>query len=439
MTTVVDENAVDQNIPDARQLLNELADASDGSETPRKMKLAYLTTEYPKASHTFVRRELRALESRGHDIVRVSVRGCAAVVDPADLEEAEKTHLLLGGSLVALCVSFLKVLLLSPWNFARAIRTAIAMWTSSNRGAIKHFAYLVEATRLVEICRQYDVEHVHVHFGKNAADVALLAKRMGGPTFSMTIHGPGEFDAPVGYGLGRKVEESTFTAAISHYGTAQIRRWVSYQHWDKLKVVRCTINEDFLSQCRPLTEDTNQFVCVGRLTGQKGQLLLVDAVGLLKRQGVEVNLVLAGDGEMRNVIESRVAELGVNENVSITGWIGEAEVRHYLQTSRAMVLPSFAEGLPVAIMESLALGRPVISTCITGIPELLRDKENGWMITAGCVEDIARAMKQAMETSLEEINHMGQNGNQRVARQHLASTEAARLESYLLAYCESND
>ena len=255
----------------------------------------------------------------------------------------------------------------------------------------------------------------------------------------MTVHGPGEFDDPVGYGLGRKVEESTFTAAISHYGTAQLRRWVSHRHWDKLKVVRCTINEDFLSQCQPLEKDTSQFVCIGRLTGQKGQLLLVEAVGLLKEQGISVQLVLAGDGDMRDVIEQRVNELDVADRVRITGWIDEAQVRHYLQTSRAMVLPSFAEGLPVAIMEALALGRPVISTCITGIPELLRDRENGWMITAGCVEDIARAMQEAVETPLERINEMGRAGNARVARQHLASTEAARLESCLLQHAAPMD
>lgn len=436
MSATVEQKSDVRSDPQAQQLLQELASASTSPGPARKMKLAYLTTEYPKASHTFVRRELRALEARGHDIVRVSVRGCSAVVDPADLEEAAQTHLLLGGSIVGLVATFLKVALTSPLQFARAARTAIAMWTHSNRGVIKHVAYLVEATRLFAICQKQGVEHIHVHFGKNAADVALLAKRLGGPSFSMTIHGPGEFDDPKGYDLGRKVEESTFTAAISHYGTAQLRRWVAHPHWDKLKVVRCTINEDFLSQCQPLEQDTRQFVCIGRLTGQKGQLLLVEAVGLLKQQGVQVRLVLAGDGDMRDVIEQRIVELGVQENVQITGWIGEAEVRSLLQTSRAMVLPSFAEGLPVAIMEALALGRPVISTCITGIPELLRDRENGWMITAGCVEDIARAMQQAVETPLERINEMGAAGHERVKRQHLASTEAARLESYLLNFSD---
>lgn len=434
MTTTLEQQTTNRDSSDGKQLLNELAATTGQPNTRRRMQLAYLTTEYPKASHTFVRRELRALEDLGHDILRVSVRGCDAVVDPADLEEAQQTKILLGSDKLPLIMGFLKMLVFSPRKLARATRMTIAMWSCSNRNWIRHLAYLVEATKFYQLTKKHGIEHVHVHFGKNAADVARLAKSMGGPTYSMTIHGPGEFDAPVGYSLGAKVEDSEFTAAISHYGTAQLRRWVHHQHWNKLNVIRCTINDEFLSQRQPLETDTNQFVCIGRLTPQKGQLLLVEAVAMLVEQGVDVRLVLAGDGEIRDVLEQRIRTLGIQEQITITGWIGEADVRRHLLESRAMVLPSFAEGLPVAIMESLALGRPVISTCITGIPELLKDGANGWMITAGCVEDIARAMKEAVETPLSRINEMGVTGNARVVEQHLAETEAAKLEALLLEH-----
>lgn len=434
MTTTLEQRPQEQIADDGPALLSKLAQTNGEPACRRRMQLAYLTTEYPKASHTFVRRELRALEDLGHDILRVSVRGCDAVVDPADLEEAQQTEILLGKDKLPLITGFLKTLVFSPGKLARAVRMTIAMWSCSNRNWIRHMAYLVEATRFYQLSKRHGVEHVHVHFGKNAADVARLAKCMGGPTYSMAIHGPGEFDAPVGYSLGAKVEDSEFTAAISHYGTAQLRRWVRHQHWNKLNVIRCTISDEFLSQRQPLENDTNQFVCIGRLTPQKGQLLLIEAVALLAQQGVDVQLVLAGDGEIRDVLEQRIRTLGIQEQITITGWIGESEVRRHLLESRAMVLPSFAEGLPVAIMESLALGRPVISTCITGIPELLRDGANGWMITAGCVEDIARAMKEAVETPLSRINEMGVTGNARVKEQHLAQTEAAKLESLLLEH-----
>lgn len=413
------------------------SDERTGSRpTKRRLQLAYLTTEYPKASHTFVRRELLALENLGHDILRVSIRGGSAMVDPSDLEEAKKTVYLLGQRKRTLLCSLLRAVVCRPVRFVRACRMSMGMWRVSDRGWIRHVAYLVEAVTLLWMLRRRNVEHIHVHFGKNAADVARLVRCLGGPTYSMTIHGPGEFDGPRGFSLGPKVEDSEFTVAISHYGTAQLRRWIGYGHWDKLHVIRCTINDDFLSRYEPQTVNTNQFVCIGRLTAQKGQLLLIDAIASLVRDGVDIRLVLAGDGEMRTVIEERVREHGIEDHVNITGWIGEADVRRHLLESRAMVLPSFAEGLPVAIMEAMALGRPAISTCITGIPELLRDGENGWLITSGCVEDIARAMRIAVETPLKQLNEMAKAGHERVRRQHHADTEAAKLESLFLQYCE---
>ena len=428
---------VDETLDNLEELVEELA-GSEEAETrapKRRLRLAYLTTEYPKASHTFVRRELLALEKLGHDITRVSIRGGSAIVDPSDQEEAEQTTYLLGQSKRTHLMSLLRTMVCRPRRFARACSMSLSMWRVSNRSWFRHVAYLLEATTLLWILRRRNVEHLHVHFGKNAADVARVLQCLGGPTYSMMIHGPGEFDAPRGFSLGAKVRDSRFTAAITSYATAQLRRWVGYEHWNKLHVVRCTINDDFLSQYQPQTADTNQFVCIGRLTGQKGQLLLIDAVASLVRDGVDVKLVLAGDGEMRSVIEDRIREHQIEKHVEITGWIGEADVRRHLLESRAMVLPSFAEGLPVAIMEAFALGRPVISSCITGIPELLRDGENGWLITSGCVDEIASAMRDAIETPLERLNEMAKSGHEAVRRNHHAETEAAKLEQLLLEFC----
>lgn len=421
---------------DAAAVATELAaELSTQFKIKRRLRLAYLTTEYPKASHTFVRRELLALEELGHDILRMSVRGGSAMVDPSDLDEATKTTYLLSQKKRTLIGSFARAMVFRPIRFARACAMSYSMWKTSDRGWIRHLAYLVEATVMLWILKRENVEHVHVHFGKNSADVTRLVKCLGGPGYSMTIHGPGEFDNPRGFSLGPKIEDSEFTVAISHYGTAQLRRWVSYEHWDKLHVIRCTINEDFLSKYQPQTIDSKQFVCIGRLTAQKGQLLLIDALASLVADGVDVKLLLAGDGEMRDVLEQRVRDHGIEKNIEITGWIGEADVRRHLLESRAMVLPSFAEGLPVAIMEAMALGRPVISTCITGIPELLRDRENGWLITAGCVDDIARAMKEALETPLDRLNEMAADGHDRVRAQHHAVIEATKLESLMKRYC----
>lgn len=250
----------------------------------------------------------------------------------------------------------------------------------------------------------------------------------------MQIHGPGEFDAPRAFSLGAKVADSLFTTAITSYATAQLKRWTSYAHWDKLHVIHCGVNKSFLQDATPLATDSKQFVSIGRLTAQKGQLLLVDAVAEVVRQGHDIQLVLAGDGEMRQIIEQRIATHGIGQHVRITGWIGEQQVRELLRESRAMVLPSFAEGLPVAIMEAFALERPVISTLITGVPELVQQGANGWLVTAGDRDHLVSALLDCLQTTLSRIREMGAHGAACVRENHNAAKEAEKLAALLQQY-----
>lgn len=400
---------------------------ADGTQ----VRLAWLTTEYPKASHTFVRREILALERLGHQIERFSVRDGGPVVDPADIREAAKTTYLLQQPWHRHVFSVLWMLVLRPLRFLRAARVTFRTWRQSHRSLLRHIAYLVEAATLCRLLQSRRVQHVHVHFGKNAADVARLSWYLGGPTYSMMVHGPGEFDAPASIDLGGKVQDSLFTAPITSYAQAQLQRWTPYADWNRLEVVHCAISDDFLSAGQPLLDDSVQFVCIGRLTAQKGQLALLDAVAQVLRAGHNMRLVLAGDGEMRSVLEERIASHGIQDAVQITGWIGEQRVRELLLESRAMVLPSFAEGLPVAIMEAFALGRPVISSAITGIPELVSHGKNGWLVIPGSVSDLAAALVDCLQTSVPMLNAMGANGRERVREQHLASTEAKKLSAIL--------
>jgi len=163
-------------------------------------------------------------------------------------------------------------------SFLRGLGTALRLSRSSERGLLRHFAYLAEALCLMPYLRSEEVDHVHVHFGTNAAAVAMLMKRMGGPTYSMTIHGPDEFDAPIGLSLGWKAREALFSVAITHFCEAQIRRWLPATDWSKVHVVGCTVAEEWLAAARPVDEGARDIVCVGRLSEQKGQLVLIDAL-----------------------------------------------------------------------------------------------------------------------------------------------------------------
>lgn len=396
------------------------------------MKLAYLTGQYPKVSHTFIRREIQGLEAIGHEVVRLSVRpGDSGVIDPMDVREQEKTRVFFQASPLAWTSAVLVALVRSPAALARQLALALVrgLW-GPGQGVVQRLAYLVEATWFLGILRSEGITHWHVHFGRNAASVARIVRTLGGPSFSMTVHGPEEFDDPRGHELAEKVAEAEFTAAISHYTTAQLRRWVPPESWSRLHVVRCSVDESFFEAARPIEGDCTTFACVGRLCAQKGQLVLIDAFAGLIARGVDARLVLAGDGPMREEVESRIAQHDLGSRVEVTGWISEAQVRQCLLASRCMVLPSFAEGLPVVIMEALALERPVISTYTAGIPELV-SRECGWLVPAGDVPSLTAVLAEAAAAPAEELHAMGRRGALRVRERHFLKTEVARLERLL--------
>jgi glycosyltransferase involved in cell wall biosynthesis len=284
----------------------------------------------------------------------------------------------------------------------------------------------------VRFARAKGFRHVHAHFGTNPPAGCSLARTLGALTFSFTVHGPEEFDRPGPLKLRDKIADADFVIAVSEYGRSQLYRWCDHAHWKKIHVVHCGVDELFLnSQPSPLP-DCMRFVCVGRLCEQKGQLLLVEATArLIKEDGLDVELVLAGDGEMRGVIEELIAKYGIEDNVRITGWIDNDRVRQEILSARALVLPSFAEGLPVVLMESLASRRPVISTYVAGIPELVVPDESGWLVPAGDVEALVRAMRAALTTPLSQLEAMGRSGAERVRLRHDVKREASKLAELL--------
>jgi glycosyltransferase involved in cell wall biosynthesis len=255
----------------------------------------------------------------------------------------------------------------------------------------------------------------------------MLVRELGGPTFSFTAHGPEEFDRPTGLKLGEKVARAAFVVAISEYGKSQLYRWSRYPDWQKIHVVRCGVDASFLSVNPHEVEDTHRLVCVGRLAEQKGQLLLIEAAAILKSEGIRFEILLIGDGEMRQEIERQIARYRLEDSVRILGWKSHQEVRETLLSCRAMILPSFAEGLPVVIMEALALGRPVLSTYVAGIPELVDATDCGYLVPAGSVDELARAMKEILTASVDTLRAMGREGARRVAERHDACVEARRL------------
>lgn len=393
------------------------------------MKVAYLVNQYPKVSHSFIRREIQALERQGVEVERMALRGWKdQVVDAEDMVEQARTFYLLKQGMFGLIKALIGQVLRKPKSFFKALAEAVRMSRGSDRRLVYHLAYLAEACCMLAHLRTQPVQHLHAHFGTNAAEVAMLAHILGGPPYSFTVHGPEEFDHPAGLHLKDKIERAAFVVAISSYGRSQLYRWIGHEHWKRIQVVHCGLDKGFHegAESVPLA-DTPRLVCVGRLCEQKGQLILLEAARQLSDRGIHFDLVLAGDGEMRAELEAQISLYGLKERVRITGWISSQQVRHELQAARAMVLPSFAEGLPVVIMEAMALERPVVSTTVAGIPELVRQGVDGWLVAPGDVDSLAQALAQVLSTDITHLREIGCQGRQRVRDRHDVDLEAAKL------------
>jgi glycosyltransferase involved in cell wall biosynthesis len=204
-------------------------------------------------------------------------------------------------------------------------------------------------------------------------------------------------------------------------------RLVSQQNWSKIHVVHCGLEPAFHDVAAAPACSALRLVCVGRLCEQKGQLLLMEAARRLSDEGRRFELVLAGDGDMRDELEALIGRYGLQEKVRITGWISSDQVRSEILAARALVLPSFAEGLPVVIMEAMALRRPVISTYVAGIPELIRPGEHGWLVAAGDVRALTDAMRDCLDADADRLAKLGTSARTRVLARHNIDTEVAKL------------
>lgn len=354
----------------------------------------------------------------------------AGLKDPDDVREAGKTRHILKTTIGDGFASVFRCLAVHPLSVTKALFSTLRFARASGGHHLRHLAYLWEAMVLADWCRKDGIEHLHVHFGTNPATVATLAHQICGIRFSFTVHGPEEFDRPESLGLCDKIKDASFVVAVSSYGRSQLLRWAELKDWKKVQVVHCGLDERYLlEEGSPCGEDP-RLVCIARLSEQKGHLLLLQAAARLQQEGCRLKLVLVGDGPLRADVESEILRLGLGETVVLTGMIGQDDVRDEILHAKALVLPSFAEGLPVVLMESLALKRPVISTYIAGIPELVQP-DNGWLVPAGDIDALCSAMRDALSASGSEIVQKGEAGRRRALERHDVNKSAAVLEGLM--------
>ncbi|MCL4675449.1 MAG: glycosyltransferase, partial [Pararhodobacter sp.] len=302
----------------------------------------------------------------------------------------------------------------------------------SEAGMFRHLIYYLEAALVSRRVIEENIDRLHAHFGTNAACVAMLVGEMTGRPFSFTVHGPEEFDKPHAIALPLKIRRAEFVVAISSYGRSQLCRLVDHRYWLRIKVVHCGIEPQRFEITSPIpTTRPVTLVNIGRFAEQKGHLLLIEAMAEVLRRGVDVRLVLVGDGELRAPMERMISQAGIGHCVELTGWLDEDGVRAAIRNAHALVLPSFAEGLPMVVMEAMASARPVIATYIAGVPELMQDGMTGWLVPAGDVPSLVEAITALATAPEDKLRRMGTTGRARVLMRHNVDTEAGKLAVFL--------
>ena len=388
--------------------------------------LLYLTGEYPRATDTFIQREVAALRAQGITIMTASIRrtGPEHLVGEEQIAEAAQTFHVLEAAKHPLRLAAAKLRLLRhPGRFFRAFALVWRTAPGGLRNWLWQMFYFAEAIVLADHMQRHGVRHLHNHIAKASCTVAMLASALSGIPYSFTIHGPDIFFEPQHWRIDEKAARAEFVACISAFCRSQLMCFAEAAHWPKLRVVHCGIDP---ARYAAAPGHDPVLLFVGRLAGVKGVPLLLEALAALAPAHPALRLRLIGDGPDRAALEARAIRLGLADRVEFLGYRSQSEVADALAGAQIFVLPSFAEGVPVVLMEAMAAGLPVVTTQIAGIPELVDSGISGLLVPPGEAAPLARALDTLL-TDPARRHAMGQAGRARVSADFNIATEAAKL------------
>lgn len=409
--------------------------------------IAYLTGEYPKVSHTFIEREIAALRGLGLTVLTCTVRRPppAAVVGAGQQAEAAGTFCILetARSPWRLLAAQAAALRAAPGHWARAAALAWRTRPPGAKALLWQLFYLLEAAVLARHLRAEGVCHLHNHFADSSCTVALLASEMTGIPFSFTPHGPAIFFEPAKWRLDVKTERAAFVACISQFCRSQMMLFSDPAQWGKLKIVHCGVDPAAYGRRRRLEavpeapsreapEATAmpgqgaRILFVGRLAAVKGVPLLLEAFADLAACFPEARLEIVGDGPDRAALEARSAALGLGGQVIFHGYRPSDAVAALMDEVDMLVLPSFAEGVPVVLMEAMASRIPVVASRVAGVPELVEDGISGLLVPPGDVAALSDAVAHLLADPALRAR-MGGAGRVKVELEFDVGKEAARM------------
>jgi glycosyltransferase involved in cell wall biosynthesis len=391
------------------------------------MKIAYITGEYPRATDTFILREVQSLRKLGMDVITCSVRttGPEHHVGPEQKAEAAATFKVLDAAKRPLTMLSCHLRALKqPGRYFRALRLAARTAPPGLRNFVYQMFYFAEAAVLADHLRREKVAHLHNHIASSSCPLAMITSTHSGIPYSFTVHGPDIFFEPRHWRLDAKIETAAFVACISDFCRSQAMVFSAPEHWHKLHIIHCGVDpERYAPGPRP---DQPMLLFVGRLAGVKGVPVLFDALKSVIPHHPNLQLRLIGDGPERTKLEARAAEMDLMDHVEFCGYKSQSEVAEALSTTDIFVLPSFAEGVPVVLMEAMAAQVPVVTTRVAGVPELVEDGVSGVLVAPGAAAPLADALKRLLgDAALRES--MGRAGQAKVATDFVSAIEAEKL------------
>ncbi|MGH1465072.1 MAG: glycosyltransferase [Cognatishimia sp.] len=397
--------------------------------------IAYLTGEYPRATDTFIQREVAALRDLGHTISTCSIRqtGIEHLVGQEQRDEAARTFYVLNAakSPKHLLKCHWRFLRENPRRYFRALKLALQTSPGGMRNTAYQLFYFAEAAVLAQHLRQNNVTHLHNHIAKASCTVALLMSEMSGIPFSFTLHGPDIFFAPDHWALDRKIAKARFVACISHFCRSQAMSFSATEHWKKLHIVHCGVDPNRYGVER--TAGGNTLLSVGRLAAVKGLPILLQALVKLPKYA----LTVIGDGPDRSALEQQAQDLGLANRVTFLGYKSQSEVADSLRQHDIFVLPSFAEGVPVVLMEAMAAAMPVVTTQIAGIPELVENGVSGLLVPPGDIQALTDALEELSLDGGKQMK-MGAAGRAKVQKEFALTTETAWLSKLFTQYANGD-
>jgi glycosyltransferase involved in cell wall biosynthesis len=403
---------------------------SDRPGAPPARALAYLVSTYPTLSMTFVLREVLALRELGFQVETASINvpdRPAEELTQAEADEAKCTYYVKQHGLSGAAVAKLQTVFGNFGGYWRGVGLAFRLAGLDLRRLYLNLMYFIEALMVGQWMKRKGLRHLHVHLASQAASVGLFVRTVFGFGYSMTVHGPDEFYDADRQMLAEKIRAADFLCCISAFTRSQLMMLSPYEQWSKFVVSPLGVDAEIFAPRpgRPASEPF-EILCVGRLTPAKGQHILIDAVERLMQEGRQVRLRLVGSGPDETSLREHAARSTAAECMVFEGAINQDRIRDFYAAADAFCLPSFAEGLPVVLMEAMAMELPCVTTQIAGIPELIRDGVDGLLVPPSDLDALVKALARLMDNA-ELREQIGKSGRARVVEHYDLRRSVERL------------